>query len=151
MLWLNNGKTEFLLIGSRQQLAKVSIDSIKVGDADIAPVSSARNLGTWFDSHMDMSTRISLALGSLSRACYAWFIGVRRGTCGGRGVAVGRDGAGESLAEFDKRSLKFKKWSLVTRPQDKERGRAVKSMIATNIKEALNNHSYIKSFCKFLA
>jgi hypothetical protein len=37
----------------------VSIDSIKVGDADIAPVSSSRNLGTWFDSHMDMSTRIS--------------------------------------------------------------------------------------------
>ena len=28
----------------------------------------------------------SLALGSLARACYAWFIGVRRGTCGGRGV-----------------------------------------------------------------
>jgi hypothetical protein len=90
MLWLNNGKTEFLLIGSRQQLAKVSIDSIKVGDADIAPVSSARNLGTWFDSHMDMSTRISLALGSLSRACYAWVIGVRRATCGGRGVVVGK-------------------------------------------------------------
>ena len=59
MLWLNDGKTEFLLIGNRQQLAKVSIDSIKVGDADIAPVSSARNLGTWFDSHMEMSVHIS--------------------------------------------------------------------------------------------
>ena len=44
MLWLNDGKTEFLLIGSRKQLAKVTINSIKVGDADIAPVSSARNL-----------------------------------------------------------------------------------------------------------
>ena len=32
----------------------------------------------------------SLAIGSLSRACYAWFIGVRRGTCGGRGVVVGK-------------------------------------------------------------
>ena len=59
MLWLNDGKTEFLLIGSRQQLAKVSIDSIKVGDADIAPVLSARNLGTWFDSHLEMSVHIS--------------------------------------------------------------------------------------------
>lgn len=56
---LNDGKTEFLLIGSRQQLAKVSIDSIKVGDADIIPVSSVRNLGSWFDSSMDMSTYIS--------------------------------------------------------------------------------------------
>jgi hypothetical protein len=44
---------------------------------------------------------------------------------------VGKGRAGESLAEFDKRSLKFKKWSPVTMPQDKERGRAVKSMIAT--------------------
>ena len=41
MLLLNDGKTKFLLIGSRQQLAKVSIDSIKVGDDDIEPVSSA--------------------------------------------------------------------------------------------------------------
>ena len=59
MLWLNNGKMEFILIGSRQQLAKVSIDSIKVGDADIAPASFARNFGTWFDSHIDMSIHIS--------------------------------------------------------------------------------------------
>lgn len=59
MLCLNDGKTEFLLIGSRQQLAKVSIDSIKVGDADIVPVLFARNLGCWFDSNMDMSTHIS--------------------------------------------------------------------------------------------
>ena len=51
MLWLNDGKTEFLLIGSREQLAKV-------GDADIAFVLSARDLGTWFDSHMEMSIHI---------------------------------------------------------------------------------------------
>jgi hypothetical protein len=34
---------------------------------------------------------------SLSRACYAWFIGVRRGTCGGRGVAVGKGRRGRVL------------------------------------------------------
>ena len=55
MLWLNDDKTEFLLIGSRQQLVKVSINNIKVGESDVAPVLSARNLGAWFDSHMDMS------------------------------------------------------------------------------------------------
>ena len=64
MLWLNDEKTEFLLVGSRQQLAKVSINSIKVGEADVAPVSSARNLGAWFDSHLDMSTHISKTCGS---------------------------------------------------------------------------------------
>ena len=35
------------------------MSTIKVGDADIAPVSSARNLGTCFDSHMEMSVHIS--------------------------------------------------------------------------------------------
>ena len=59
MLWLNKSKTEFILIGSRKQLAKVTINSIKVGDADIATVSSARNLGAWFNSYMDMATHIS--------------------------------------------------------------------------------------------
>ena len=65
MLWLNDEKTEFLLVGSRQQLAKVSINSIPVGEADVAPVSSARNLGAWFDSHLDMSTHISKTCGSV--------------------------------------------------------------------------------------
>ena len=31
VLWLNDEKTEFLLVSSRQQLAKVSINSIEVG------------------------------------------------------------------------------------------------------------------------
>ena len=64
MLWLNDEKMEFLLVGSRQQLAKMSINSIKVGEADVAPVSSTRNLGAWFDSHLDMSTHISKPCGS---------------------------------------------------------------------------------------
>ena len=34
-LMFNDTKTEFLIIGTRQQLAKVSIDSIGVGHADI--------------------------------------------------------------------------------------------------------------------
>ena len=51
------------MVGSRQQLAKVSINSIKVGEAVVAPVLSARNLGAWFDSHLDMSTHISKTCG----------------------------------------------------------------------------------------
>ena len=43
MLWLNDDKTEFLLIGSRQQLAKVSINIIKAGEANVAPVPASRN------------------------------------------------------------------------------------------------------------
>ena len=56
---LNDDKTEFLIIGTRQQLSKVSIQSIKIGQTEVSPVASARNLGTWFDTHLDMGTHIT--------------------------------------------------------------------------------------------
>ena len=37
----------------------ITIRSIKVGQADVSPVVSARNLGTWFDAHLDMGTDIT--------------------------------------------------------------------------------------------
>ena len=49
-LKLNDDKTEFMIIGTSQQLAKVCINSLRVGTATITPVSSARSLGSWFDS-----------------------------------------------------------------------------------------------------
>ena len=48
-----------MIIGTSQQLAKVSINSLRVGTATITPVSSARNLGSWFDSKLTMTTHIS--------------------------------------------------------------------------------------------
>ena len=58
-LILNDDKTEFLIIGTRQQLSKVLIQSIKIGQTVVSPVASARNLGTWFDTHLDMGTHIT--------------------------------------------------------------------------------------------
>ena len=55
---LNGDKTEFMIIGTSQQLAKVSINSLPVGTATITPVSSARSLGSWFDSKMTMAIHI---------------------------------------------------------------------------------------------
>ena len=49
---LNDDKTEFLILGTRQQLAKVNIDNIKVGSAEVTPVSAVRHLGSWFDSQL---------------------------------------------------------------------------------------------------
>ena len=43
-LMLNDEKTEFLIIGTRQQLAKVNINCIRVGSTDVCPVTVARNL-----------------------------------------------------------------------------------------------------------
>ena len=63
-LMLNEEKTEFLIIGTERQLSKVSVDKIKVGQAEVTPVSSARNLGAWFDSHLDMSTHVTKTCGS---------------------------------------------------------------------------------------
>ena len=58
-LMLNDDKTEFLLVGTRKQLTKVSIDSVRVGDYNISPSPSVRNLGTWFDPHLDMDVHIT--------------------------------------------------------------------------------------------
>ena len=58
-LKFNDTKTEFIIIGTRQQLAKVEIPSVKVGTADIAPLTSIRNLGAWFDNKMSMNDHIN--------------------------------------------------------------------------------------------
>ena len=58
-LKLNDEKTEFLLFGSRQQLSKVSLLFITIGDSQITPSSQARNLGVIFDSTMTLKPHIS--------------------------------------------------------------------------------------------
>ena len=58
-LLLNEEKTEFLLIGTKQQLAKVYIGCIKVGKVNIAPHSPVKNLGVWCDSNLSMVNRIT--------------------------------------------------------------------------------------------
>lgn len=63
-LMLNDDKTEFLIIGTERQLSRVPVDKIKIGQAEVSPVSSVRNLGTWFDSHLDMSTHVTKACAS---------------------------------------------------------------------------------------
>ncbi len=49
-LKLNDSKTEFIVIGSKQQLEKVSISHIRVGSSNIEPSSEIRNLGVMFDT-----------------------------------------------------------------------------------------------------
>ncbi len=58
-LKVNDGKTEFLIIGTRQQLAKVNFNSLRIGDNSINSIDKAKNLGFWFDSQMKMVTNIS--------------------------------------------------------------------------------------------
>ena len=73
-LKLNDGKTEFLMIGSKQQLQKLSPCHVSVGSVDIFPVQKACNLGVWCDSHLSMSTHITKTCG----AAYYWLYNIKR-------------------------------------------------------------------------
>jgi hypothetical protein len=59
MLCLNDSKTEFMVLGTRQQLAKVKDISIKIGDVEINPVSDVRNLGYYLDRELKSHTHIN--------------------------------------------------------------------------------------------
>ena len=56
---LNYDKTEFLLLGTRQQLAKIDIRNIRVGSSEVNSQPVVKNLGAWLDSTLTMSTHIS--------------------------------------------------------------------------------------------
>ena len=58
-LKLNEDKSEFMLIGTCQQLSKVRTDSLMVGDTQVKSVSEARNLGVWFDSNFQFRSHIN--------------------------------------------------------------------------------------------
>jgi len=59
LLTLNSSKTEFLLIGLKQQLCKIQ-------DCSLATTHSPRNLGFIFDEHLTLSDQIT----ALSKSCY---------------------------------------------------------------------------------
>ena len=59
-LKINDAKTEFVLIGTRPQLKKVDIDSLKIGDSVITPSKDAvRNLGSWFKETFSMQSHVN--------------------------------------------------------------------------------------------
>ena len=58
-LKLNGDKTEMLLIGTRQQHAKVQGLSIRIGRDTIEPIDEARNLGVIFDKHMALKVHVN--------------------------------------------------------------------------------------------
>ena len=59
-LLLNEDKTEFLLVGTKQQLGKVKIDHVEVDNVNVVPYSPVKNLGVWLDSNLSMAEHITL-------------------------------------------------------------------------------------------
>ena len=58
-LKMNEKKTEFMIIGTKLQLEKVNIDHLMVGSSRVSPVPIVKNLGTWFDSNLNLREHIN--------------------------------------------------------------------------------------------
>ena len=66
-LKLNSGKTEVLLIGTYQQLAKYRLNSISVADIQVTlQQAPLRNLGVVFDANMSMVSHVSSVIKSVT-------------------------------------------------------------------------------------
>ena len=66
-LKLNSDKTEILILGTWQQLAKCTVDSISVAGTDVILQNKpVRNLGVMFDKNMTMSSHVSSVVKSVS-------------------------------------------------------------------------------------
>ena len=59
LLKLNGEKTEFMIIGTRQQLHKVGKLMIEIGQDTIVNTPSARNLGFHYDEEFKNTTHIN--------------------------------------------------------------------------------------------
>ena len=57
-LKLNTGKTQFILLGTRQQLVKVKRKSVSIDGADIPILDDVTCLGVVFDNELKFSTHI---------------------------------------------------------------------------------------------
>ena len=58
-LKINDAKTEFMILGTREQLAKVGINNLNLSQSSIKPVYVLRNLGVTFDPQMSMSDHVN--------------------------------------------------------------------------------------------
>jgi exonuclease III len=67
-LKLNEEKTEYVVVGSKQFQKSVSevVSTVMVGGAVIGATQSARNIGAIVDSHLDMGEHVT----ALTRSCY---------------------------------------------------------------------------------
>ena len=58
-LLINDDKTEFALIGTNAQLRKVSINTLRIGDAEVhSSIDPIRNLGVWIDNTFSMKPHV---------------------------------------------------------------------------------------------
>ena len=71
---MNDDKTECMLIGTRQQLAKVSLDKITVGENSIPASKIVKNLGTLIDCNLKFHKQIN----NLCKSSYYFLYNIRK-------------------------------------------------------------------------
>ena len=59
VLKLNDTKTEAVLIGTKQQLGKINVDSLTIADADINFSDVVKDLGTYIDSSLTLNAHVN--------------------------------------------------------------------------------------------
>ena len=59
LLKMNDGKTELIVLGTRQQFSKVGDVSIMIGNDTISAVPSVQNLGIHFDKELEWVVHIN--------------------------------------------------------------------------------------------
>ena len=65
-LKLNDSKTEFIIIGTNQNIVKVSEWTVSVGDAEVLPSMTVRDIGAMLDSALTMRAHVNSTL----KSCY---------------------------------------------------------------------------------
>ena len=56
---MNNGKTEFILFGSRSQLTKCTTEVVDVNGTEVLKSESICYLGVWLDQYMSPKSHIT--------------------------------------------------------------------------------------------
>ena len=59
MLKMNDEKTEFMVISSKHAAAHIGKPCLQIGDAAINHASKVRNIGAFFDHHMNMEVQVN--------------------------------------------------------------------------------------------
>ena len=57
-LKLNDDKTDFLVVGSKSNLAKSDVCGIKIGQTQVEPSNNVKNIGAVLDSHLTMEKQV---------------------------------------------------------------------------------------------
>ena len=70
-LKINDRKTELLIVGSCQQLSKVQLESVTVGDSENKPISTVPGLGAGLDKNLSMSIHVSKVYNKVCRGLYS--------------------------------------------------------------------------------